>query len=124
MDDTRVSGALKLDQLIESLEKTQDDEVLDFAKDDLFYRTTKEPALRKNISFVIPSKDKFIDQSQVFLARLIKGRNTDDGSLSPSPPTVILSDSLAFAAAPANGRVRQTSVDAATASTDGGAACR
>jgi anti-sigma regulatory factor (Ser/Thr protein kinase) len=73
VDDNRVSSTHKLDQLIDSLEKSQDDEILDFAKDDLFYRTTKEPALRKSISFVIPSKDKFIDQAQVFLSRLIKG---------------------------------------------------
>lgn len=78
IDDTRVSNALKIDQLIEGLEKSQDDEVFDFAKDDLFYRTTKEPSLRKNISFAIPSKDKFIDQAQVFLARLIKGSGMEE----------------------------------------------
>lgn len=73
VDDTRVSQALKLDELIDSLDKVEDSEVYDFAKEDLFYRTTKEPSLRQNIAFVIPSKDRFIDQAQVFLSRLVKG---------------------------------------------------
>jgi len=73
VDETRVSQALKLDQLINALDKSEDSEVYDFAKDDLFYRTTKEPSLRQNIAFMIPSKDRYIDQAQVFLSRLVKG---------------------------------------------------
>ncbi|HEX3135639.1 MAG TPA: ATP-binding protein [Planctomycetota bacterium] len=73
VDETRVSQVLKLDQLINNLDKSEDAEVYDFAKDDLFYRTTKEPSLRQNIAFMIPSKDRYIDQAQVFLARLVKG---------------------------------------------------
>lgn len=73
VDDARVSQVHKLDELIESLDKNDDSEVYDFAKEDLFYRTTKEPSLRQNIAFVIPSKDRFIDQAQVFLSRLVKG---------------------------------------------------
>ncbi len=54
------------------------DTLYDFAREDLFYLTTKDPALRTRINFVIPSKDKFIDQAQVFLARLVKGGNVDE----------------------------------------------
>jgi serine/threonine-protein kinase RsbW len=73
LDDARISQVSKLDQLIENLDKSEDSEVYDFAKEDLFYRTTKEPSLRQNIAFIIPSKDRFIDQAQVFLSRLVKG---------------------------------------------------
>jgi serine/threonine-protein kinase RsbW len=73
VDETRVSQVLKLDQLINDLDKSEDAEVYDFAKEDLFYRTTKEPSLRQNIAFMIPSKDRYIDQAQVFLSRLVKG---------------------------------------------------
>jgi anti-sigma regulatory factor (Ser/Thr protein kinase) len=73
VDEARISQVTKLDQLIESLDKVEDSEVYDFAKEDLFYRTTKEPSLRQNIAFVIPSKDRYIDQAQSFLSRLVKG---------------------------------------------------
>jgi anti-sigma regulatory factor (Ser/Thr protein kinase) len=73
VDDARVSQVLKLDELIDKMDKVEDSEVYDFAKEDLFYRTTKEPSLRQNIAFVIPSKDRFIDQAQAFLSRLVKG---------------------------------------------------
>ena len=73
VDETRVSQVLKLDQLIDTLDKSEDSEVYDFAKEDLFYRTTKEPSLRQNIAFMIPSKDRYIDQAQIFLSRLVKG---------------------------------------------------
>jgi serine/threonine-protein kinase RsbW len=73
VDEARISQVTKLDQLIENLDKVEDSEVYDFAKEDLFYRTTKEPSLRQNIAFVIPSKDRYIDQAQVFLSRLVKG---------------------------------------------------
>jgi anti-sigma regulatory factor (Ser/Thr protein kinase) len=74
IDDTRVSSAsLRIDELIDNLDKIEDSEVFDFAKEDLFYRTTKDPSLRANIAFSIPSKDRFIDQAQAFLARLVKG---------------------------------------------------
>ena len=66
------ASALRLDSLLAAMAKTEPDEVLDFAKEDLFYRTTKEPNLRTRISFVIPSKDKFIEQAQVFVTRLVK----------------------------------------------------
>ena len=73
IDEAMVSqSALRLDSLLDQIDVAANDEVLDFAKEDLFYRTTKEPSLRSHINFVIPSKDKFLDQSQVFLARLVK----------------------------------------------------
>jgi serine/threonine-protein kinase RsbW len=73
VDDARISQVQKLDKLIEDLDRSEDSEVYDFAKEDLFYRTTKEPSLRQNIAFAIPSKDRYIDQAQVFLSRLVKG---------------------------------------------------
>ncbi len=73
VDDARVSQVLKLDELIDKMDKVEDSEVYDFAKEDLFYRTTKEPSLRQHIAFVIPSKDRYIDQAQAFLSRLVKG---------------------------------------------------
>ena len=78
IDDARVSGSMRLDKLIDDMEKTQDEEIFDFAKEDLFYRTTKEPSLRQRISFVIPSRDKFIDQSQIFLSRMVKASGMDE----------------------------------------------
>lgn len=73
VDDTMVSRtALRLDSLLAQSDTEANEEVFDFAKEDLFYRTTKDPSLRSCINFVIPSKDKFLDQAQVFLARLVK----------------------------------------------------
>ncbi len=73
IDEAMISrSAIRLDSLLDQIDLMVNDEVLDFAKEDLFYRTTKEPGLRSSINFVIPSKDKFVDQSQVFLARLVK----------------------------------------------------
>jgi anti-sigma regulatory factor (Ser/Thr protein kinase) len=72
------SGNIRIDQLIDNLEKQTDGEIYDFAKEDLFNRTTKEPSLRSNIAFVIPSRDKFIDQAQVFLSRLVKGSGMEE----------------------------------------------
>lgn len=63
----------RLDNLIASLDNNlDDDDVYDFSKEDLFYLVAKDPSLRKAISFTIPSKEKFIDQAQVFLTRLVK----------------------------------------------------
>lgn len=73
IDEALVSrSSLRLDSLLDQVDKSASEEIFDFAKEDLFYRTTKDPSLRTCINFVIPSKDKFIDQSQVFLARLVK----------------------------------------------------
>jgi anti-sigma regulatory factor (Ser/Thr protein kinase) len=73
IDEMMVSRTtLRLDSLFAQIEVSANEEILDFAKEDLFYRTTKEPSLRTCINFVIPSKDKFLDQAQVFLARLVK----------------------------------------------------
>jgi anti-sigma regulatory factor (Ser/Thr protein kinase) len=71
-------ASLKLDDLLASVEDSGDEDLYDFAKEDLFYLTTKDPTLRKRISFVIPSKDKFVDQAQVFLARLVKQGGADE----------------------------------------------
>ncbi len=78
-DESRMSsGAMRLEQLMADLDKSEDDEIYDFAKEDLFYRTTKDPSLRKKIAFVIPSRDRFIEQAQIFLSRLVKNSGIDD----------------------------------------------
>jgi anti-sigma regulatory factor (Ser/Thr protein kinase) len=77
VDENLVSqGALRLDALLAQADQNSSEELLDFAAEDLFYRTTKDPSLRQCINFVMPSKDKFIDQAQVFLARLVKNSGT------------------------------------------------
>ena len=78
-DEMMVSRtALRLDVLLAQADKSTNDEVFDFAKEDLFYRTTKDPSLRSCINFAIPSKDKFIDQAQVFIARLVKNSGSSE----------------------------------------------
>jgi anti-sigma regulatory factor (Ser/Thr protein kinase) len=73
IDEAMVSqSAVRLHALLAQADLAVNQEILDFAKEDLFYRTTKDPSLRTAINFVIPSKDKFIDQAQVFLTRLVK----------------------------------------------------
>jgi serine/threonine-protein kinase RsbW len=79
MDDSRISsGSMRLDQLMADLDNSEDQEIYDFAKEDLFYRTTKDPALRSSIAFVLPSRDRFIDQAQIFLSRLTKGSGMEE----------------------------------------------
>lgn len=79
IDESQVShAALKLDMLLEEVENDQGGEVLDFAKEDLFYLVQKDPSLKRALNFTIPSKDRFIDQAQVFLARLVKGLGLDE----------------------------------------------
>jgi len=77
-DNMTSSSGLRLDELMEEMENKADDDILDFAKDDLFYLTTKDPTLRERIAFSLPSKDRFIDQAQVFLARLVKQCGMDE----------------------------------------------
>lgn len=79
IDEAMVSHpALKLDMLLQEVESEQGGEVFDFAREDLFYLVSKDPGLRRALNFVIPSKDRFIDQAQVFLARLIKSLSLDE----------------------------------------------
>lgn len=68
----------RLDQLLEKMEEDTAHEVYDFAQEDLFYLTTKDPMLRQRINFTIPSRDRFIDQAQAFLARLIRQSGMDE----------------------------------------------
>lgn len=68
----------RLEQLLEKMEEDAETEVYDFAQEDLFYLTTKDPMLRQRISFTIPSRDRFIDQAQAFLARLIRQSGMDE----------------------------------------------
>jgi serine/threonine-protein kinase RsbW len=79
IDEAQVShAALKLDMLLDEIETDQGGEVYDFAKEDLFYLVQKDPGLKRSLNFVIPSKDRFIDQAQVFLARLVKGLGMEE----------------------------------------------
>lgn len=80
LDDRLVSRVIDLDALISEYELSEgeSDEVHDFAKEDLFYAVTKEPSLRSRIVFTIPSKDRFIEQAQIFLARLVKQAGMDE----------------------------------------------
>lgn len=79
IDEAQVShAALKLDMLLDEFDSDQGGEVYDFAKEDLFYLVQKDPGLKRALNFVIPSKDRFIDQAQVFLARLVKGLGMDE----------------------------------------------
>jgi anti-sigma regulatory factor (Ser/Thr protein kinase) len=71
-------SALKVDQLFEDFEVNKGQEVLDFATEDLFYLSTKDPSLREAVSFRIPSKDRFIEQAQVFLSRLVHQSGMDE----------------------------------------------
>ena len=68
----------RLDELLQHAAEKSDDEVYDFAKEDLFYLTTKDPKLRQQLAFSIPSKDRFIDQAQQFLARLVRQSGMDE----------------------------------------------
>lgn len=79
IDNARVSSStLRLEQLIADLEKSEGGETFDFAHEDLFYLVAKEPSLRKSITFTIPSRDKFIDQAQAFLARMVKNCDMEE----------------------------------------------
>lgn len=68
----------RLDELLKQVESDDSQEVYDFAKEDLFYLTTKDPMLRQRICFTIPSRDRFIDQAQAFLARLVRQSGMDE----------------------------------------------
>lgn len=73
VDDNRASqAALNLDDLLAGTEIAGNDAVYDFAKEDLFFLSSRDPNLRRRVVFTIPSRDKFLDQAQVFLARLVK----------------------------------------------------
>jgi len=69
---------MRLDELLAEADREGDGEVLDFAKEDLFYLATKDPNLRKAVAFTIPSKDRFMDQAQAFLSRIIKASGADE----------------------------------------------
>lgn len=77
--DERLQSATtkRLNQLLENLDDAPT-ETYDFAKEDLFYLATKDPALRQRIDFTIPSRDRFIDQCQQFLARIVRQANVDE----------------------------------------------
>jgi len=77
-DDLGDQTKKKIDELMDKAEELAGQEVYDFAKEDLFYLANKDPMLRKNISFTIPSKDRFIDSAQAFLARMIKQSGMDE----------------------------------------------
>jgi serine/threonine-protein kinase RsbW len=83
-DDAEVSRAsMSLSALLDAVDESGevDDTLYDFAKEDLFYLTTKNAHLRKHIRFVIPSRERFIHQAQQFLARLVRQAEMDEFKL-------------------------------------------
>ncbi len=72
IDSARLSQVSQLDALLSEFEASGDGTVYDFAREDLFYLVTKDPSLRQAVSFTIPSKDRFIEQAQSFLSRMVK----------------------------------------------------
>lgn len=82
VDETQLSHAqLKLESLLEGFEEAQSGEIYDFAKEDLFYLVSKDPNLRQAVNFTIPSKDRFIEQAQSFLARMVKNLDMEEGKI-------------------------------------------
>ncbi len=75
-DQARKRLDSRLSELLEQVE--EDDQLYDFATEDLFYLISKDPQLQQRISFTIPSRDRFIDQAQQFLARLIRKSGMDE----------------------------------------------
>ena len=73
----------RLDQLLEKMEEEAEEQVYDFAQEDLFYLTTKDPSLRQHINCTIPSRDRFIDQAQAFLARIVRQSGMDEMKVKP-----------------------------------------
>ncbi len=79
LDNARQSStSLRIDELVSELDAHKGEDLYDFAREDLFYLVTKDPSLREAISFTIPSKDRFIEQAQVFLARIVKQSSMDE----------------------------------------------
>lgn len=81
VDTSRASQITRLDVLMADYESKQAEEIHDFAREDLFYLVTKDQSLRQAVSFVIPSRDRFIEQAQVFVNRLAKGAGLDEDRL-------------------------------------------
>jgi anti-sigma regulatory factor (Ser/Thr protein kinase) len=82
VDVARVSSSVhRMEQLMATVDENDATTVYDFAKEDLFYLVAKEPALRQAISFTIPSKERFIDQAQSFLARMIKNSGAEESQI-------------------------------------------
>jgi anti-sigma regulatory factor (Ser/Thr protein kinase) len=77
INEAHSSSSTRLDELLAALEGGHQ-EIHDFAKEDLFYLVSRDPNLRKSITFTIPSRDKFIEQAQAFLARLVKNSGMDE----------------------------------------------
>ena len=78
IDASRMSQISSLDAMLDAFEQSGDGQVYDFAKEDLFYLVTKDPSLKQSIAFTIPSKDRFIEQAQSFLSRLVKTSAMDE----------------------------------------------
>ncbi|MHC5067998.1 MAG: ATP-binding protein [Planctomycetota bacterium] len=76
---TRTKSRLE-DLLAEAEQRPEevDDTLFDFAKEDLFFLTGKRPELRRHLNFSIPSRDRFIEQAQQFIARLVKQTSMDE----------------------------------------------
>lgn len=71
----------RLDALFQQMEEGEDQETYDFAREDLFYLTSKDPYLRRRICFTIPSRDRFLESAQSFLLKLAKTSGIDEMKL-------------------------------------------
>ena len=79
VNETLVSHMeLKIDELLNDYDENDSTEVYDFATEDLFYLCKKDPDLRRAINFVIPSTNRYIDQAQSFISRLVHQADVDE----------------------------------------------
>jgi len=82
IDVARVSSSVhRMEQLMASVNHNDATTVYDFAREDLFYLVAREPALKQAISFTIPSRERFIEQAQSFLARMVKNCDTEESQV-------------------------------------------
>ncbi|NRA37953.1 MAG: ATP-binding protein [Planctomycetes bacterium] len=79
INETLVSSVdLKIDELIKDYDENENLELYDFTKEDLFFLCKKDPSLKQAIHFSIPSQDRYIDQAQSFLSRLVHQADVDE----------------------------------------------
>ena len=81
VDENSISRSSTLDNLLAHLDEESeevDNTCYDFAKEDLFYLTSKNQSLRRHVRFKIPSRERFIDQAQQFISRLAHKSGMDE----------------------------------------------
>ena len=68
----------RLDALLDATDDNDNEELIDFATEDLFYLTSHDPSLRQAVGFKLPSKDRYIEQAQQFVSRLARESGMDE----------------------------------------------